>query len=181
MVDDDIVEKIYRQYFDLFLYIGHNRFHFDPETIKDKIQETFKNIWKNRHRINNNDEKSMRCYAIRVFRNTCINHLKRPNLFIEYDDSDKTNNPDNPANMVDVTANPLFEILITEEKRLQEKAISRLPVKYREIVRLSLEGMKRKNIAEKLNIKETSIHNLKFRGLKKYETIINRLDPLRKS
>ena len=83
--------------------------------------------------------------------------------------------------MEDESSNPLSAILLIEEMRLQAAAIKQLPPKYREPVKLSLEGMKRQDMAKKLGLKEISIRNLKYRGLKKYEKIMNTLDPLRKS
>ena len=81
----------------------------------------------------------------------------------------------------DKRSNPLSEILLIEEMRLQDAAIKQLPPKYRNPVKLSLEGMKRKDIAQKLGEKEITIRNLKHRGLRKYEKIMSILDALRKS
>ncbi len=179
------VEKTYNQYFGLFLSIGQRNYGLNGETIKDMIQETFEKVLKNMHKIKAKDEAGVRSYAITVFRNTCISHLRRPNPFIELG-----HNSIEPVCMVndslertvsDKNSNPLYEILLIEEMRLQEAAINKLPEKYRETVKLSLEGVKRKDIAKLLNIKETAIHNLKYRGLKKYEKIIKTLDPMRKS
>ena len=76
-------------------------------------------------------------------------------------------------------SDPLSEMLYAEEVRLQKKVISLLPEKYQKTVELSLSGVKRKDIAERLGLKMSTIQNLKFRGLKKYQEIISMMDPVR--
>lgn len=182
----ELVEKIYKSYFYLFLSIGKKNYGLDDDTLKDMIQETFIKVWKNKHTIRIKNEAGVRSFAIRAFRNTCISYLRIPNPFVEKEDNNDMN-PDRRKSdfieekVADTGSDPLSEILLIEEMRLQETVINKLPPKYRETVKLSLEGIKRKDIAQKLGLKNTVIHNLKHRGLKKYEKILNMLDPLRKS
>ncbi len=182
---DNLIERVYNKHFGLFMSIGMNTYRLEHETIKEKIQEAFTKVWKNRKTIKAQEEAGVRSFALSVFRNTCISHLRKPNPFVDVGYKDEDSNPGRGdsymENVADLASDPLNEILLIEEKRLQNEVIHQLPPKYREPVRLSLAGMKRKDIAEKLGIRETTIHNLKHRGLKKYEIIINRMDPLRKS
>ena len=175
------VEKIYKSYFFLFVSIGKRNYALNNDVVKDMIQETFIKLWKNKQNIKANDEAGVRNYALSVFRNTCISQLRKSNLFIEKDCSEQDQDGSPEESMEDKRSNPLSEILLIEEMRLQEVAIKQLPPKYRNTVKLSLEGMKRRDIAKKLGIKESTIRNLKHRGLKKYEKIIIKMDPLRKN
>ncbi len=179
------IEKIYRHYFGLFLSIGRKNYGLDYETSKEKIQEAFALVWKKKNIIKAENEAGIRSYIFTAFRNVCLSHCRRPDIFVKTEsidmDPNQTENSSSPLeNMADIGSNPLYEMLLIEEARLQDTAIEKLPLKYRETVKLSLKGVKRKEIANMLGVKETSIHNLKHRGLKKYEKIINRLDPLRK-
>lgn len=181
----ELIENIYQSYFYLFLSIGKINYGLDNDETKEMIQETFIKIWTKKHTIKLKNEAGVRSFAISVFRNTCISHLRRPNPFIVKSYNSKETNRKESNHLeddaIDVKSDPLSEILLIEEMRLREVALKQLSPKYRETVKLSLEGMKRKDIAKKLCIKESVIHNLKHRGLKKYEKIMNILDPLRKS
>ncbi len=177
----ELIEKIYTSYFYLFLSIGKKNYTLEDDVVKDMIQETFIKIWKNKHAIKAKSEAGVRNFALSVFRNTCISHLRKPKFFPEKDINDQDQGGSLEDNIEDKRSNPLSEILLIEETRLQEAAIKQLPPKYRIPVKLSLEGMKRKDIAKKLGLKEISIRNLKYSGLKKYEKIMNTLDPLRKN
>lgn len=184
MAPNDWIEFVYRKYFHLFLYIGMRNYGLDLETAKGKIQETFVKVWENRNVIKNDTEPGIRGYAVRTLRNICINHLRRKSPFVDNqiaggDEDEETGSI--IENATDETANPLFEILLIEEKRLQEEAIRRLPEKYREPVRLSLMGVKPREISKKTGLRLSTFTNYKHRGLKQYEKIINHLDPFRKS
>jgi len=178
------IEQTYKSCFCLYLSIAQKSYGLDQETAKDRIQETFIKVLQNKHTIREKNEASIRCFTIRVFRNTCISHLRKKDPLAEksypMDHQDQTRKDPIEENVASTQDDPLYTILLIEEMRLREEAINRLPPKYRETVRFTLEGIKRKDIAKRLDIKETSIHNIKHRGLKKYATIINSLDPSRK-
>lgn len=176
----ELIETIYKSYLYLFLSIGMRNYSLHDDEAKEMIQETFIKVWKNKHTIRAKNEAGVRNYTLSVFRNSCISYLRKSALFVEKSsDCEQDGSPE--QNMMDTRSDPLSEILLIEEMRLQDEAIKQLPPKYRETIKLSLEGMKRKDIAKKLEIKEITIRNLKHRGLKKYEKIINTLDPMRKS
>ena len=178
------IEFVYREYFPLFLSIGLRRYGLDMDTAKEKIQETFVMVWQHHLSIKNNTEPGVRGYAIRTLRNLCLNHIRKKHPFVDMSPpgrNDDSGNDMGIEHISDEHTHPLFEILLIEEKRLQEKAIEKLPVKYQEVVRLSLGGLKPREIAEKTGLKMATLTNYKHRGLKRYETLINKMDPLRKS
>lgn len=182
----ELVEATYREYIGLFLNIGIRTYGFDLETAKDRLQETFIKVWTHRDNIRVLTAPGVRSYTLRALRSNCIDYLRKTKkeqpLFqsnVE-ERSDGSGAGDRMDRIADIGSDPLHEILLIEEMRLQKEALDQLPAKYRAVVELSLKGVKRKNIAQQLGIKESSIHNLKFRGLKKYEAIIKKLDPDRK-
>lgn len=178
------VEQVYRDYFHLFLSIGVRNFGLPVDTAKDRIQETFVKVWKNKNEIKNVSESGIRGYTIRIFRNVCINHLRRKPLFIDTtrpDPEEGNENEDSIQAFPDERSQPLYEMLLIEEMRLQEKAIHMLPERYRETVRLTLNGLKPTEIARATGLKMTELNNYKHRGFKKYEAMMHQLDPLRKS
>ncbi len=82
--------------------------------------------------------------------------------------------------MVDVKNDSLHEILLIEELRLRDYAVSIIkPPKYREPVNLYLEGHKPRDIAKIIGRNASTTRNLIHRGLKIFERIIAKLDPLR--
>ncbi len=178
------IEMAYREYFPLFLSIGMRNYGLNRDMAQEKIQETFVLVLKKKDSIENYSESGVRGYAIRTYRNLCINHVRRKSPFVIPNDRALDNNKKNNShveNYSDENIHPLFEILLIEEKRLQEKAINMLPLKYQKVVQLSLTGYKPRDIAKKLEIKMTTLNNYKHRGFQKYEKIIHKIDPLRKN
>lgn len=181
----ELIERTYRECNGLFLTIGMRTYGFSFEIAKDRLQEAFIKVWENRGTIRNATPPGIRSFALRVHRNACIDYLRRwhkerQNRVSFDNDGSQSQNMDEAESMADRRSDPLHEILLIEELRLQGAAIKLLPPKYRDVVRLSLMGVKRNAIAKELGIKESAIHNLKARGLKKYEANILKLDPDRK-
>jgi len=79
--------------------------------------------------------------------------------------------------VADLTADPLNEMLLIEEMRMQSAALDKIPSKYRETVRLSLQGLKPREVSRRLGIKSTTIKNLKHRGLKMFQNELRKIDP----
>lgn len=167
------IEHIYRTYVYLFFNIG-KQYRLDFQVIEEILQESFAAAIMARDRIEITSEAGVRGYIIRIFRNKCIDHIKanvNGNTPI-YDDSDT---------LTDVQEDPLHDLLIREEMRLRDYAVSVIsPEKYREPVRMYLDGDSPKHIAETLNKNRSTTRNLIQRGLEKFETIMLKLDPLRK-
>jgi RNA polymerase sigma factor (sigma-70 family) len=147
----------------------------------DRLQEAFVKVWANRRRIKNRHEVGLRNYTLSVFRNTCIDHLRKkrfPRPLQPNDeqriDGDRSQTPDA---MPDPTDDPLNELLLIEEMRLQAAALDKLPPKYRDAVRLSLQGLKPREITSELGIKQSTLKNLKHRGLKMFKRELGKIDP----
>lgn len=180
---DGALEKTYREHINLFLSIGRYNYGLSPETGMDRLQEAFVKIWSNRHRIKNHHEAGVRNYALKVFRNTCIDHLRKNKgpTPLQPDNCHRINRTTaSPIETVaDLNADPLNEILLIEEMRMQSAALDKVPPKYRETVRLSLQGLKPREVSRQLGIKSTTIKNLKHRGLKMFQNELRKIDPER--
>jgi RNA polymerase sigma factor (sigma-70 family) len=178
---DGALEKTYRDHINLFISIGCHKFSLDRATAMDRLQEAFVKVWSNRMRIKNQHEAGLRNYAVRVFRNTCIDHLRKKNLPNPLPSTGGQQNDGNLSPTMDAlaspTADPLNELLLIEEMRLQQAALDRLPPKYRDAVRLSLQGLKPREITSKLGIKQSTFKNLKFRGLEMFKRELEKIDP----
>ncbi|OEU81270.1 MAG: hypothetical protein BA865_06015 [Desulfobacterales bacterium S5133MH4] len=177
----EVVERVYRQHFGLFLSIGRRNYGLDCEMAKEMIQDAFTKVWKKRHTIRAKNEAGVRSFTITVFRRTCISHLRKPRLCIEHETSGRKKSDPLVETICDTSLSPLEQMLLIEEIRLQKAAVEQLPSKYRETVRLTLEGFKPREIAEILHGEKTQIRNWIYRGMKKYEEIINRLDSTREN
>lgn len=167
------IEHIYRTCIYLFFSIG-KQYRLESHIVEEIVQDAFAAAIISMDRIKINTEAGIRGYIIRIFRNKCIDHIKA-NINGSgpiFDDS---------ITAIDIQEDPLHELLICEEMRLRDYAVSAIsPKKYREPVRLYLEGHSPKNIAETLNKNRSTTRNLIQRGLKIFETLMLKLDPLRK-
>lgn len=167
------LETIYKNYFNLFLAMGF-RYRLDKETVKEMIQETFTKAFLNIHTIRATTEAELRSFVIRIFRNQCLLHLRNTKKHLDLKEFE--------TGLADEKCNPLYEILLIEEMRLRQLAISLIePEKYREPVRLYLGGRKPGEIATCINRNPSTTRNLIHRGLKIFERMMTSLDPLRKS
>lgn len=177
MNQNSLIEKIYVEHFGLFVHIGSKFYGLHIETLKEVIQDTFLKVLTNDTKKPTN-EPDMRSYLKTIFKNKCIDYLRKPDIFVNCVSNDTNQVTTNQENVADL--NSLQEILLFEELLLRKATIERLPAKYREPVRLRLEGEKRKDIARILKIKESSVHNLVYRGLSKYKEIMDKLGTHRK-
>ncbi len=180
MTELEIIEHVYRTRLALFMALGR-QFRLATDIIEELMQEAFASAIRSRKKIKVKTEAGIRGYIVRSFRNKCIDHLRNAaNAGIGYSESSESLLSADFA-MADTTADPLHELLLREEMRLRETALSLLlPEKYKEPVRLYLEGKKPKEIADILKKNGSTTRNLIQRGLKKFETIMMKLDPLRK-
>ena len=168
-----LIEKIYTEHFGLFIHIGKKTYGLHIETVKDVIHDTFLKVLTH-NAEKPDDELGMRAYLKTAFKNKCLDKLCRPNVFVSYTSGDDSPSHMNHENVADL--NSLQEVLFFEELLLRDACIEKLPVKYQAPVKLRLEGEALKDIAQKLKIRESSIHNLVYRGLKKFQKIMNKLE-----
>jgi RNA polymerase sigma-70 factor (ECF subfamily) len=136
----------FRSLFDTYYAsLCHYASHFlnDDSLSEEVVQELFVKLWEKRKMLD--VETSVKHYLFRAVRNGCLNQIQHDKVKQLHGKKLKE---------ALMSEDPAEEYMITPEMILRlEEGIELLPVKRREIFRLSREyGLKYREIAEKLNI-----------------------------
>lgn len=172
MDDNTLVRKIAsgdREAFDILagryvvsLNVFSYRITGDSEAARDIVQDAFVHVWEKRRRLN--DGEHLRHYLYLIVRNYSLNYVK----------SSSRSGP--LAGNADVAGDDIAaQYIRTETARLIHNAIQTLPARTAEIMRLSLDGVKQEQIAERLGISLPTVKAHKSRGIKRMREI---LEPL---
>ena len=78
-----VIEKVYNQYFDLFINIGLRIYNLDLYTTEDMIHDSFAEALKDKQKIRVGTEAGVRNYTIMVFRNNCSRHIRKERVKIK--------------------------------------------------------------------------------------------------
>lgn len=148
------IDEAFRCYYKpLCLYAMH--YLHDMDLAEDVVQDCFMELWERM-----NEEKtvsSIRSYLYTMVRNRCLDTLKKDNQ-INYNAS--------PSDLADIIQDEEAEERSLIEARLWT-AIDSLPEKCREVFLLSKrDGLKYKEIAEKLNISTKTAENQVAKAMK---------------
>ncbi|MBN1598728.1 MAG: RNA polymerase sigma-70 factor [Bacteroidales bacterium] len=157
-------EKLYKQFSgNLLLYANSLVGRLD--IAKDILQDTYIKIWEKRQEIV--ISTSVKSYLYRSVRNACLDYLKHEQVKSKYVDQSKEALREKEINYL--TAYYEYSDDSVNKRRLDEtyKAIEKLPEQCRRIFKLSrFEGLKNKEIAEKLQISVRSVDTQIYRALK---------------
>ena len=133
------------------------------ETAEDIVQEVFVNLWINRKKLNANSSLKNLLYV--STRNLALNHLR----------SVKREN-ERYRQFYEETAASADEYWIQEEAlRLLQEAIEQLPPRTAEVLRLRLQGLKQKEIAQQMNVSVANVKRLQALGITKLKQILGPL------
>ncbi len=123
----------------------------DLDAAEEIVQDVFVKLWENRNTIEINS--NFQSYIFRAVRNSCLNLIKHINIREEYKNYNQQELEENRQNLEE-------EIFASElEIRIRE-AIDQLPVERRKVFVLSrYEGLKYREIAEKLKISDKTVEN----------------------
>lgn len=128
-----------------------NKYLQDLEAAEETVQSLFVKLWENRNEIR--IEKSPRSYLFTATRNACFNQIKHIKIREEYKQY-------NQREMDEVRYSVDDEYQATELNDKIRKAIDSLPEGRRKIFILSrFEGLKYKEIAERLKISVKTVEN----------------------
>lgn len=140
--DEQAFQALFRKYYSAMCHFA-NQFLNDSEMAEEIVQDMFVKIWEKRAVLN--IETSVKHYFFRSVRNHCLNQIQHEKIKKQY--ASKVLE----AASQEISADEYF-LEVDLIKRI-EQSIESLPPKRREIFRLSREqGMKYKEIAEKLDI-----------------------------
>ncbi|WP_065219152.1 MULTISPECIES: RNA polymerase sigma factor [Butyricimonas] len=142
------------------LYILARNFLMDEELADDVIQDVFMGLW-NKGK-NMPGDIPLERYLFTSVRNLCVDHHRKLNIVDKYQ-----------KHLVESEAFVYFpyEEKETEREIKVKKLLSELPDMQRQVLELSvMEGLKYKEVAERLNIAEGTVHTHIKRAYKYIKT-----------
>jgi len=114
-----------------------------------------------------NSEIGIKAYIYKAIKNSCLNHLEHVKVKQKFQKKE----------LLEVQSESYFLKAVIEEEthRIIYRYINELPEKAKEVILLSLQGLKNKEIAEELYI---SVNTVKTHKLKAYRQLKENLKPL---
>lgn len=154
--DERAFEAVFRIYFKPLRYFARQITN-DQEAAADAATESLLKFWD--HRQNFDNFQSVRAFLYISTKNACLDHLDAVHR--------RGSHHEAFANQTDFSENDILdEIYKAEVLQQVYYAIDQLPEKYGKILKLSyIEGLKNKEIAEKLDIPVSTVNTQKARGL----------------
>ncbi len=138
--DEKAFETLFRSYYGNLCHFC-SKITGSNEAAEEIVQDFFVKLWDKKHQIN--IDTSVKSYLFRSVKNLCLNFIKHNNIKEKF------------AKHAEVWNETTFDNNFVEVDLAEkiEESINSLPEKRREIFRLSREeGLKYKEIAEKLNL-----------------------------
>ncbi len=121
-----------------------SKFLGDNDKAEEIVQDIFYGIWKNREKLE--IKISFKSYLYRSVQNNCLQVIQHHQVEDRYKQHMVNN-------MVEFQIDPMQEMELEEMNQLIEKTLESLPEKCKQIFSMSrFDGLKYKEIAEKLNI-----------------------------
>ncbi len=128
-----------------------NMYLNDVDAAEDMVQEVFLKLWKNKNSLE--IRTSLKSYLFRAVRNACLNMIDHINIREEYKKFNELDIKEDESNFTD-------ESIVSELEDKIRTTIDTLPVERRKVFVLSrYEGLKYKEIAERLNISVKTVEN----------------------
>ncbi|GET34905.1 DNA-directed RNA polymerase sigma-70 factor [Prolixibacter bellariivorans] len=162
-------EILFRKHYSVLCAYAYG-FVADYGLSEDIVQEVFFKLWTDKGRIA--IETSVKAYLYQMVRNTSLNYLKHKNVIKQYEIANK-----DESNYI---GESLDELLIGKELNAKiQAAIEKLPTERRKVFLLSrMDGLKYKEIAEKLNISIKTVENQMGKALSTLRTELAGESPL---
>ncbi len=167
MLNDDILfegikqsnegyyEIVFRKYYPALCRFA-TKYIEDRDEVEDIVQETFVTIWQKRESMF--IQVSLKSYLYQAVKNTCLNHIKHAKVKLK-------SQQDILSESAKMTGN---DTLVDTELSIKiQEALYKLPPERKKIFLLKKnEGLKYKEIAEKLNISIKTVENQMGKALK---------------
>jgi len=160
-------DQIFHKYYHSLLLYGL-KFIYNENDVHDILQEVFATIWENeKYKLVDSHLKS---YLFKAVRNGCLNFLRHQSVIHNHIDHEKLALQLNEFNFYNSVEKSLIE---KETLNKIYSAIDSLPENYKQVIELSrFEGLKNKEIAEKLRIPLRTVETRLFRALSHLRKIL---------
>ncbi len=143
---------IYTRYYDALLNYA-DRLLNDMETARDVVQQVYYKVWENRDVLN--ISLSVRAYLFKAVYHGSLNTIAHQKNIQKYEQEQLS---DFYFSMIIQSPEVEDDLWKSDIKEAVQKAILSLPEKCREVFTLSkLDGLKNREIADKLNISEKTV------------------------
>jgi RNA polymerase sigma-70 factor (ECF subfamily) len=124
---------------------------FDYSVAEDLVQEAFIRLWEKSEDFNN--EYAVKSFLYTTVKNSCLNHLEHKKVKRKHIEITRQQSLDSTE---------ITNLLIEEEThRLIYNAINELPPQCRNVLLLSINGLKNNEIAEELSISANTVKTQK--------------------
>ena len=138
----------------------------DDGISQDIVQEVFVKLWENRTEI---ESINIEAYLFKLVRNRCIDYIKHLKVVNNHLLKIQVDSKYEELYRIDFIGNEPYVLIEEELKTKIEKTIQSLPDRCREVFVLSrIEGLKNKEIAEKLNINIKNVERHLNRALQSF-------------
>lgn len=145
-------EYIFTAYYDSLLNYA-DRLLNDMETARDVVQQVYYKIWEGH--VNLNISLSVKAYLFKSVYHGCLNTLTHKKNIQKYEQEQLA---DFYFSTVILSPEAELDLWQSDVAKALDEAIAALPEKCREVFVLSkIEGLKNREIAEKLNISEKTV------------------------
>lgn len=155
-----LFDQIFQKYYQPLLLYGL-KFVDDENEVHDILQEVFVTVWENqKHKLK---ESLLKPYLFNAVRNGCLNYLRHKLVVSKHIEKQKITLPLLELNFYKSGEKSLIE---KQDIEIIYEAIDSLSEEYKEVIELSrFEGLKNKEIAEKLQIPLRTVETRLYRAL----------------
>ncbi|GAA4817926.1 RNA polymerase sigma-70 factor [Litoribaculum gwangyangense] len=167
LINKNTLKQIFDTYYEALVQYA-NKFLFLQDECEDLVQDVFVGLWESEKIFL--DETSLKVYLYKAVRNKSYNVLKHNKVKNKYAEGAIQNLEDD--NLF------LKQILEEEIVRQLYQAIEILPSRKKEIIKMSLKGIKNSEIAENLGIKLQTVKTLKSQSYKILKEQFKELDTI---
>lgn len=137
----------------------------DIEQAKDITQDTFVSFWENRKKIKSPD--ALRSFLFKSLKNNCLNYLKHNAIKEKHKETAIFEIKKLELQYSDALNKTFIDYQDTELANQLNKVLKELPDDRRKIFEMSrFDGLKNKEIAEKLNLSVRTVDTQIYRALK---------------